>query len=779
MLSGEVAARPSVPTGVGRAARSRGASVPARRILLGVVLGVVLAGGAALRLGLGAERPMWSDEMLRLGWAHGCKLHEVFDVSPSSLCANRPPAGTADVLRVLRSFEPPMAALVHNRWLRTSGARSDLGVRLPAVAFGMLALVGCFLLGRAVMGARAGLALATLVAFSPFHVYYAEELNNYALASCLVVFSYLFYVRWLRAGRGVDAAAYVAVTVAALLTHYYVLCVVGAQLLALPMWTGLRVRPLLRAASPLAVVLGCFALQLPHALEHVAYLGAADRGGYGGIRLLLDRLVRMPLHPWMWWGAALRLPIAEAAALASVMIGLMLWGGSRLPRRWRGVMAVNGVVPFAVVAVAHLVRQQDQVLWPRYELFFTFVPLLAVAAIWARPGWRAREVGAAATVALVLAAGQWTLFSEPPSIDWRTAAATIAREGEPTDVVVGHAPDVVHGLGRYLRGHRMFGIVWPGADDLAAAVAADGRDAVWAVLAWDEGSTARDTIEQELACAYRHRETYTHGAATLIRYHDGPPVPARSHPTECGVAYGFAAPADCAVAPDGTGLRVVGWVGEPVTATLVLTVDGRDAGTATSMPAPPAGAPATPPAVTWFEGDVDVAAVPEGSYFRIGLRSEGTSALARSSLRCVKRSRLAGAGIAGPAFIDGHIDAPARRRRFERGHVVDVAGWAIASRGIERIELEVDGTTVGGTRRHGFQRADVAGLHADVDAAFAGSVGFVGELSTADLAPGPHVLEVVAVHPDGTRTRLASTRRFDVAPRGDVGTTRRRSSTPF
>jgi Dolichyl-phosphate-mannose-protein mannosyltransferase len=162
-----------------------------RRFIVAVAL-VVLAGGA-LRVALAAQRPLWIDEVYRLAWSHGCDVGDFDDVTSSMLCINKRPGSVADVLRVTAGFDPLPSLLLLNRWMHLSGARSDLAIRVPLVAFSVLGLVGMALLGRELGGVRLGLAAVTLVALSPLHVYYGAELNNYALACCLVIFSYLFY----------------------------------------------------------------------------------------------------------------------------------------------------------------------------------------------------------------------------------------------------------------------------------------------------------------------------------------------------------------------------------------------------------------------------------------------------------------------------------------------------------------------------------------------------------------------------------------------------------
>ncbi|MDH5550968.1 MAG: glycosyltransferase family 39 protein, partial [Gemmatimonadota bacterium] len=55
---------------------------------------------------------------------------------------------------------------------------------LPAV-FGIVAVPLMFLLGKRLFGARAGLLAATLVAFSPWHIYWSQYGRYYTLVFLL------------------------------------------------------------------------------------------------------------------------------------------------------------------------------------------------------------------------------------------------------------------------------------------------------------------------------------------------------------------------------------------------------------------------------------------------------------------------------------------------------------------------------------------------------------------------------------------------------------------
>jgi uncharacterized membrane protein len=65
---------------------------------------------------------------------------------------------------------------------------------------------------------RIGLIAATVLAFSPFHVWYAQETRMYAMLTFFVLASAFFFLRALHFGDWKDWTGYILTTVAALYT---------------------------------------------------------------------------------------------------------------------------------------------------------------------------------------------------------------------------------------------------------------------------------------------------------------------------------------------------------------------------------------------------------------------------------------------------------------------------------------------------------------------------------------------------------------------------------
>ena len=729
------------------------------------VLAVIVLVGALLRVALGAERPIWIDEAYRLVWSHGCRQLDFYDVRSSDLCINQPPRKLADVLRGIAPFEPPLTAVLLNRWMRATGAAADLPIRVPLITLGVLAIVGFYLLGADLYGVRTGVVAALLLALSPFHVYFAEEINNYALGACCTVFSYLFYFRMLRGRRTRDAAAYVVCTGAALLTHYYTLIVFLSQAAGLLVWYGRRFRALVRGAMPLAVVAAGFGLYLPVLVRQLPYMLSMKSGVFGGVRYLAERLLANLSYPWLG-ELGNRIPTLVAGVIVAVTLGL--WGvGLRAlsDGRLRAVLALNALLPTAIVSAAYLVRKSNQILWPRYGLFFTFALLLPIAHVWAEPAWRARHALTAAVAGVLLAAGLGFLFGGQYQRQWRHAAEIIARDGGPDEGVILFQPNMA--LGRYLDpGKRMFGVGDHATLPLQVTPATDGQASMWALFAWHEDSPeVTEAVSRMLACKYPLRDDYPLYLIRLSRYHAGSPRSPATQETHCGPANALVADGgECVIEPGAEAPVVRGWIDAPPgTDGIDVLVDGRPFAAVASVPIRPAASRVS------FAQRLAADGEPDGSLLAItlGVRlADGRNETARDSLLCVKRSRIAMDGTGAPPDVRGWLSSPTKEKRFHQGERMEANGWVFATRGIRELVYLVDGQEVLRSRQHGFSRPDVAQAFPELDAALATHSGFVALIDTSGLKPGPHVLTAACVHPDGSTSPFPPERRFGGPPLG-------------
>lgn len=97
---------------------------------------------------------------------------------------------------------------------------------IPAVV-GVLTIPIFYLIGIEFKDKNTGLLLATLLVFSPFHVYYSQEARSYALSLFFFSIAFLFYLKTLRANDVRDWLLFGAFSSITFWTHYYAFVPIG------------------------------------------------------------------------------------------------------------------------------------------------------------------------------------------------------------------------------------------------------------------------------------------------------------------------------------------------------------------------------------------------------------------------------------------------------------------------------------------------------------------------------------------------------------------------
>jgi len=139
--------RPSIPAGV-----------------LSLALFVLLA--SALRVLRLDFQPLWWDE----GYSVWFATHPLGQMA--SLTA--------------QDIHPPLYYALLHGWIGLLGA-GPVSLRLLSVLFGVLAIPAIYLAGRRMLSRRAALLAAFLLALSPLHVYYSQEVRMYGLVALLSI----------------------------------------------------------------------------------------------------------------------------------------------------------------------------------------------------------------------------------------------------------------------------------------------------------------------------------------------------------------------------------------------------------------------------------------------------------------------------------------------------------------------------------------------------------------------------------------------------------------
>jgi uncharacterized membrane protein len=145
-------------------------------------------------------------------------------------------------------IHPPLYYLLLHFWIRVSGP-GVISVRLLSVLIGTATIPLLYAAGRRLSGHRGGLLAAFLLAISPFHIYYSQEVRMYGLVTLFGVAALFFATQWdAREGRpGLKPwIGYVLAATAALYTAYYA----AFLLLALNLYVLIRwLRPRTESAQ--------------------------------------------------------------------------------------------------------------------------------------------------------------------------------------------------------------------------------------------------------------------------------------------------------------------------------------------------------------------------------------------------------------------------------------------------------------------------------------------------------------------------------------------------
>jgi hypothetical protein len=382
---------------------------------------LTLVGFGLRAAGLGIQ-PLWGDE----GWSYyfaGMPLAEMLPLTA-------------------RDIHPPLYYAILHGWLGLTGGAPE-AARLLSVAAGTLLVPAIYRLATLLVGRRAGLAAAAVVAVAPLAVYYAQEVRMYGLVTLLGLASACGLVRLVsgRAGR-LAAAATIVATAAALYTMYYAVLVVLAQAAWL-VWVWLARRAgwqRLRCAAWALVV--SVLLYLPW----VVYAGGRLAGYVQGKRLAEGYL---PLEPTRYVAAHLAAfsvghpsdALAPLSAAALLFAAIATLGFVRRPAAPRALLPLFYLlIPLAGGFLVNLI-------YPFAPRYFERTLLLAAPAWWLLIGaglawlWhrsRAAVTGIGCLLLAVNVAGLIDFYSVPRyrAEDYRPLLAYVRTHSTSDDVIL-------------------------------------------------------------------------------------------------------------------------------------------------------------------------------------------------------------------------------------------------------------------------------------------------------------------------------------------------------
>jgi|GEM_PF-2870073 len=201
-----------------------------------LLLPAIIFVGAVIRIFNITRESLWYDELFPV-WASRLPLNEL-------------------LVEVPASRHPLLYYLIGHVWF--SLGSSDLWIRMISWTAGVATIWLVYLVGKELYNRRVGHWAAALAAASSYLYWYSREASDYALLIAVSTASLYFLVRSQNRGGWVNWAVYVAITTAALFTHFYAVFLLLAQavfFLIVYDWRNSRLKPWLICQAGLLIII--------------------------------------------------------------------------------------------------------------------------------------------------------------------------------------------------------------------------------------------------------------------------------------------------------------------------------------------------------------------------------------------------------------------------------------------------------------------------------------------------------------------------------------------
>ncbi len=117
-------------------------------------------------------------------------------------------------------WNPSLYFLLMKFWIQLFGV-SELSLRLPSALFSIGTLISFYILAKTLFGKEHAYLSLFLLAFSPFHLWYAQEARNYSMSLFLGTVSTYFFVLWLKQNSRKYLALYILFVTLSIYTNYF------------------------------------------------------------------------------------------------------------------------------------------------------------------------------------------------------------------------------------------------------------------------------------------------------------------------------------------------------------------------------------------------------------------------------------------------------------------------------------------------------------------------------------------------------------------------------
>ena len=400
--------------------------------------------------------------------------------------------------RTAIDIHPPLYYALLQLWMSVAG-KSDVALRLFSVVIGTVTIPLLYALAqKLVHDTRIALIAAMLLALSPMHVYYSQEVRMYGLVTLLGLASVYLFAQLLPLKPGTVksvtlALLYIPITTAALYTQYYAAFIVAFEILYAVWYFGRHTKPLLRWrsiselwANPLAHWMGAWlaigALYLPWIIyagpklyTYVTSKVSIEKyAPLDPLTFLAQHLATFStghLTAWTW------LAWASVVLVAFAVYGIFVWRQRQGDKETRNLLPVSLspvllvslylVVPLALGYVVNVVYPFHPIHSERLLLLaapaFFLLTAVGITTIWNRRAW----LGAIALliVSVISAASLYDFYAVArySKDDYRPLITEMQQSAQPGDACLAIYPWQIGYLESYYTG-APFNIVEPPSD---------------------------------------------------------------------------------------------------------------------------------------------------------------------------------------------------------------------------------------------------------------------------------------------------------------------------
>jgi mannosyltransferase len=165
------------------------------------ILAALIVVGSIFRLYHLGYNSLWLDEAAT--YYHSLSLSTIFDYSNST-----------DL------FNPPVFFLFEMLMIKLAGV-SEVGLRIIPAIFSIITIPAAYLMGKEFHNKYTGLVTATVFAFSPFLIYYAQEARSYSLLMFLYVLLMYAFLKAMKSNEQKEWILFGLISAVIINTHYY------------------------------------------------------------------------------------------------------------------------------------------------------------------------------------------------------------------------------------------------------------------------------------------------------------------------------------------------------------------------------------------------------------------------------------------------------------------------------------------------------------------------------------------------------------------------------